>query len=677
MTLLAQEMNGPSPQTIIDSVTQAQQQAQAPVQPQQPLVGLASNSISLSAEQEQQLISKISDAIDYHKQVFQPYLDKAEEWQKMFMVTPKSKSKPWPGSSNFPVPFIAEKIMSIHARLVRAIFNVDPIFLVQPRLPVPPEIAQRVETFFDYLVDRGNYRQTMDMAILYALIEGTAIVKVDYRKVTREIESTLPDMSAVMQTASPSDPTKEIFTEFEGPRSQFVPLKDFVIFPLQKFDIDDAQGCGHRFHLTSSQLLDRENNGIYANAKQLVEMKQQGDKPSNTATPILGEIAEMPQNVAELYELWELFYKYDIDGSGVEVPLLVTFSKESRTLLRVVKFPYDHGKAPYIPVRPIPQPNLFYGLALSQFLEPIQKELTASFQRRADALARATLPPILRQRGSSWNPMEEPLQPGGVITVSHPDEISALQLPDYRQSNVQHEQMLVGFGERLTGISDYQLGRSAGSNRTFGEVRSVLAEGEVRIDVMLARIHEAMQRLAYLTFDIAYQFMPYGGMAAIGQQAFQLTREMMRPPGIGFEAYDFVPNGALSEASREQQLERTLVMAQQMMQNPLLMNPQTNPQAPMIAALLMKKIMVQAGWRDWEQYLPQIAQYQQAAAAGMPNPMEQQMMMQQQQQAEAAALAQQQAQIGMAKDMSTAVANVAKAAQAATPPPQPDTGVVM
>lgn len=654
-------MGGPSPQTVLNAAAQAEPQA---------TVGMASANVQVSGEQEKDLIDKLTAAIDYHQQTFQPYLDKTEEWQKMFTVTPKAKSKPWPGSSNFPVPFIAEKVMSIHARLVRAIFNVDPIFLVQPRLPLPPEVGQKVEAFFDYLIDRGNYRQTMDMAILYSLIEGTAIVKVDYKKVQREIQSSQPAASQAMGTASPTDPTMEIFTEFEGPRAQFVPLKDFVIFPLQKFDIDDTQGSGHRFHLTANQLIDRENKGIYANAKALVDAKQQGEQPKSTATPILGEIADIPNTVSELYELWELFYKYDLDGNGEEIPLLITFSKESRQVLRVVKFPYDHGKAPYIPVRPIPQPNLFYGLAMSQFLEPIQKELTASFQRRADALARATLPPILRQRGSTWNPMEEPLQPGGVITVSTPDEISALQLPDYRPQNVQHEQMLVGFGERLTGISDYQLGRSAGSNRTFGEVRSVLAEGEVRIDVMLARIHEAMQKLAQITFDIAYQFMPYGGMALIGQQAFQVTREMLRPPGIGFEAYDFVPNGSLSEASREQQLERTMVLTNQMMQNPLLMDPNVNPQAPMVAAMLMKKVMVLAGWRDWEQYLPQIAQYQAAAQQGVPNPMEQQMAAQQQQAAQAQQLATQQAQVGMAKDLSAAVANVAKAGQAAQPQQQ-------
>lgn len=82
----------------------------------------------------------------------------------------------------------------------------------------------------------------------------------------------------------------------------------------------------------------------------------------------------------------------------------------------------------------------------------------------------------------------------------------------------------------------------------------------------------------------------------------------------------------------------------------------------------MKKIMVEAGWRDWEQYLPQIAQYQQAAMAGQPNPMEQQMAAQQQQAAQANQMAQAQAQMQMLKDGSSAVANIAKVAQGAQQP---------
>lgn len=492
-------------------------------------------------------------------------------------MVPTAKNKPWPGASNFVVPFLAEKLMSIHARLVRAIFHVDPIWVVKPRMPEVREAANYIETYVDYLVDRGGYKPTLDMAILYALVEGTSVVKIDYQRVTKNVKS----------AADPTGQTVEQFTEFEGPRASLVPLRDFIVLPLNGNDLDKAQGCGHRFFLSRSQLKARGDAGVYANVNELLDANARGEEQRQTQNPIFGQVPTPPTEVVEQFELFEMFWRYDIDRNGTEVPCLITFSRDGQKILRAVKFPYDHGKPPYVALRPIPTPNLFYGTAFSQYLEPIQKELTASYQRRADALARATLPPILRQRGSGWNPNEQPIAPGETIDVNDPNEVTVLQLPDYRPTNVQHEQMLVALGERITGISDFQLGRSPGQGRTFGEVRSILSEGEVRIDVLLARIHEGMKRLAELTFDIAYQFLPVQGVVPVGQDFFRITREMMRPPGVGYEAYEFVPNGTLSEASKEQKLERTLVMVNQFMQNPLLMSPEMNPQAPLIAAMLM------------------------------------------------------------------------------------------
>lgn len=83
-------MAGPSPQTVLNAAaTQAE--------PQQATVGMASPNIQVSGEQEVDLINKLTAAIDYHQQTFQPYLDKSEEWQKMFMVTPRLRINPGRG----------------------------------------------------------------------------------------------------------------------------------------------------------------------------------------------------------------------------------------------------------------------------------------------------------------------------------------------------------------------------------------------------------------------------------------------------------------------------------------------------------------------------------------------------------------------------------------------------
>lgn len=139
-----------------------------------------STPLQISGEQESELVNMLSQAIEYHQSAAKPFLEKSQAWLEMFNVVPTTKDKPWPGASNFVVPFLAEKLMSIHARLVRAIFNVDPVWVAKARMPEVREAASYVETYVDYLVDRGGYKPTLDMAILYALIEGTSVVKVDY-----------------------------------------------------------------------------------------------------------------------------------------------------------------------------------------------------------------------------------------------------------------------------------------------------------------------------------------------------------------------------------------------------------------------------------------------------------------------------------------------------------------
>ncbi len=196
---------------------------------------------------------------------------------------------------------------------------------------------------------------------------------------------------------------------------------------------------------------------------------------------MFGELPDVPLEVMQTYELYEFFWRLDLKGDGSLQPYTITYSNQNKSILRIVPFPFDHGRAPYIGLRPIPNPNLFFGQALAQYLEPIRVELTSSYQRRSDAIALKTLPPVLRRRGSTWKPEKQPLAPNSVIDVNDPTEVSLLEARSNIYDSMQSDSMLIQFGERITGMSDYQLGRSAGSNRTYGEVRSVLSEGQIRM----------------------------------------------------------------------------------------------------------------------------------------------------------------------------------------------------
>lgn len=604
-----------------------QPQPQGPQQQQQPQAvryGNAQAPIVLSTEQAEALMQQLTQALDYHTQVISPLLNKTTRWLEMYNVVAKQKMEPWPNASNYIVPFMAEKIMSIHARLVRAAFNVSPLWLVKPRAAEVSDYAENIERWLDFLAEQGEFKPVIDTAMLYSLIEGTGVIKIDYRRSKRQINNK-------------SSGQMEEFSDFEGPRVTYVQLQDFMVVPVTIQNLDEALGVGHRFWLTKEELLDRQTRQIYQEVDAIVDTKSYGeDQKGSTSTP-LGTIQNLPSQVAERYELWELYWKYDVYGNGQAIPVSITYSKSGRKILRIIPFPYEHGRAPYVALRPIPAPNIFYGIPFAQYLEPIQVELTASYQRRSDAQARKILTPILRKRGSTWKPEKQPLAPNTVIDVTMMDEIQPLQLPDPGDASMNSEQFLMMIGERLTGMGDYQMGRSAGSNRTYGEVKSVLDEGQVRIDVLLDRMQVDLRRLGELTLDIGYQFMPYGGNVQGAQIFFKVDPAMIRPPGIGYSAYRIVPNGSMSEASKDAKFQRDMVMTSQFLQDPI-NNPQmVGPQAMLVRAALWAKMLQQAGWLDAERYVmpvvqqiqqqmaaqqqqqEQMAALQQAAAAGDPN----------------------------------------------------------
>lgn len=587
-----------------------------------PQMGVGGAPITLTAEQEINLVNQMTQALDYHTQAIGPLLQKAKRWLEMYNVVAQVKNTPWANSSNYVVPLMAEKIMSIHARLVRAAFNVSPLWLVKPRAAEVVQYSEGIERWLDFLAEQGEFKPVIDTAMLYSLIEGTGIMKLDYKRSMR-----------AMTNASTG--AKEQFTDFEGPRLQYVQLQDFMVVPVTIQNLDEATGVGHRFWLTASELIDRETKGVYQNAKDLVTTKKYGTAQQGSSSTPLGTIPTLPNEVLERFELWELYWKYDLYGTGELIPVSITFSREGRKILRIIPFPYEHGRAPYVALRPIPAPNIFYGIPFAQYLEPVQIELTASYQRRSDAQARRVLPPILRKRGSTWKPEKQPLGPNSVIDVTLPDEITPLQLPDVESNTMQSEQFLMAIAERLTGMGDYQMGRSAGGNRTFGEVRSVLDEGQVRIDVMLDRMQVDLRRLGELVFDVGYQFLPYGGLVQTTQAFFKVVPEMLRPPGVGYNAYRIVPNGSLSEASKDAQFQRDMMIASQFLQSPI-NNPQLVPppvSLPVHAAI-WNKLLQSVGWLDSERYVAPVMQFLQ------------QMQMQQQQQEQEAAALQQAAQAG-------------------------------
>lgn len=515
----------------------------------------------LPPEQEEALVCQLKNLYDDFKSSVSPLHTRLEKWHKLYenhTASRENEDFPWPGSSDYQVPIIMSTVDSIHARIIKSVFEVDPIFLAKPRTPEGVSASQKAAWYLDYWLDEMNVASQMDMVFLNALVEGVGVARVDWVRKRKEI----PNMRNPMNMGAPLQ--QSFVTEYDGPAIRAVSLKDFVLIPASAPSIDEAVYVGHKVYLNTEQLKDRRDAGVYFNVTALLE-KSKGDSTTNKSphpSGLIGSSSGQSQHEEiNEYEIVELYGPYDFgDGS---VPTVMTFSPTQKILLRLEPYPYEYGRSPYVDFQGYPRVNFFWGRSVPEILESQQAELTALHNMRADSIMRRIAPPLLRQHGSRWDPKEEPWRPGMVIDVNDPSELIELQLSEVPNSVFAHENDILAFVERVTGMSDYFMGRSPSQGRTATEVNRVTSEGLARMDVIISRIQRGgMSKLAWIVWWLLYQYRPFMDFFYAENTSMTINKMEMRPAPNGLMPFEFIPQGQLSDASKEAMRQQKLMLLQ-------------------------------------------------------------------------------------------------------------------
>jgi hypothetical protein len=468
------------------------------------------------------------------------------------------KTFPWPGAANYNVPLIMSVVDSMHARIAKAVFDVDPIWLARARTPEGSSTAKKAEWYLDYWADRMQLPAKLDMTGHLMLIEGTSVVKLDWEEHARAIPQPPPVVPGQFQV-----PEDAKVVEYAGPSVYPIPLKDFVLIPADSPTIDDATYVGHRVTLTTVQLRARQESGVYFNVDELIERAATTTTtrtPNENTSKLVNVDSNSNYEETQQYEVVEIYGPYDF-GSGPELSVM-TFNPDHDILLRLEPSTYGYNRPPYVSFTAYPRPNFFYGRSIPELLESSQDELTALHNMRSDSLTRRIAPPLMQQVGSAWNPDEIPWKPGQVIPFNDPGELFELQLSDIPNGLFAHEQDIMQFTERVTGMSDYAIGTSPSRGRTATEVNRVTSEGLARIDVIISRFQQGMRQIAWHLWWMLYQYRPYWDYFYAENTAMSITKPEMRPAPNGMVPFEFIPQGQLSDASKEARRQQNLMLLQ-------------------------------------------------------------------------------------------------------------------
>ena len=147
------------------------------------------------------------------------------------------------------------------------------------------------------------------------------------------------------------------------------------------------------------------------------------------------------------------------------------------------------------------------------------------------------------------------------MEVMDHSDVQQMQIAPIGNAAFQHEHDIVGFVERLTGLSDYHMGRNANMNRTATEVNRVTSEGLIRLDTMVSRFqHGGMKKLGWTLWWLLYQFRPFLDFFFHDGVSYQLSKVEKAPLDNGLMSFELQPHGILSDASKEARRQQMLTM---------------------------------------------------------------------------------------------------------------------
>jgi hypothetical protein len=427
---------------------------------------------------------------------------------------------PWVGAADLTTPMAAEYVDSLHARLMTTIFT-EPVWTVEgwgesaAKAPYVEEFHQRaqederLQTYADVWIQRGlvegvgtlevtesfemrRERRQMKVAVMQdpmgqAVIDGATMKPALMQDEDGQyIEPQNPEQ------ASAEVEVEELVPERLGPAYDVIPYLDFLTMPAHARDRTQVWGYAKRFHRRVPELVARAKQGVYdKTAVEEIGTENEREVRGDEA-PHQGTIATQQGPTAQK-ELYEVQCLADFDGKG-ERWWRLTVHKDKVKLLRCK---VDDRTTRYIRFIPFPKANTVdhgYSLVTDKMITVLEQD-TAIRNMMADRMALKANQPLLKQANALWDPYEQPMGPGAVITVRDKNEISELVIQDVPASLNIAKADVRSDAERLVGQNEIAQGQQTEESRTLGEVQLQASYAEVRMNVIIRRVQEALEEL--------------------------------------------------------------------------------------------------------------------------------------------------------------------------------------
>ncbi len=498
-------------------------------------------------------------------------------------------------ASNVPVPYICWNIFTKWSKEMDALFGDDAEIVA---VPVGPSDFRKDKKISRYMTWRvfNSMKLTSKFCefVLRKLVFGRSFAFSPWKRETFEARG------------------QEI-VDYEGP--DFDPLwPDDIIVPAEEVKtLHDFSFVIRRYRVTPDQLLKGEEEGRYqgikANWDKIVTLAQHGQQRDFEGETIKrekddseGVTMQRPLSsgewltIYEWYGRWRPLKKGQKDASEWDFKKREMKQREFKVSLLwdlwiVVSvqdletlYPDVKHRRPFVESSMI-KAGEYWSPGMAEMLIDLEDELRVNHNLATEGGQLASNPPLGYRPASGFNPETFKLEPGMAIPLDNPaTDVVQIKITTNMELATWKEQTILAYGEKLTGMSDLQMGRQSdrpNAPRTATQTVKLLEEGNVRISLDTKVLREDMSLILTHFWGLEYMFSPE-------QTFFRVTEEdadglfPVNDGGSMLERedrdgrYDFRLQFANSVWSKEAKKEQSLARYQLDLQNPLIMQ---NPRA--------------------------------------------------------------------------------------------------
>lgn len=444
---------------------------------------------------------------------------------KLFTSFMETKNTPWENASNICLPLLSIATLQFHARAYDALIPPREVMRALPTGDEDIPRADRVSKYMNYqiLYKMPDFEEGMDKTLMQLPIVGDVFRKTVYDN----------DLEMVVSVYTSAD--------------------DVVVnYGVQS--VETAKRITHRLYMTPWDINRRVNGRVYAEwARNLPsgtvdiksEIKEMVDKQQGIEEPASGTSVK-DRIVLEQHRDW------DLEGSGVGQPYVITVDYETRRVLRITRREYLDPNG--VPARVdyfthyvfFPNPEGFYGLGFGILIRHLNEAANTIINEVIDAGTLANMQGgfVLARSGLKTGAVHMERGKYKAVNSSVDDIRKAIFNFDFKGPNQTLYAvlgLLYEYSKLVSSISETMTGQLPSSDTPASTVQALIEEGRKVFSSIHKRIHRSFKKelskifrlnSIYLNEEEYFKVLgdsniPQGEEFRIGRSDFLETRDVI------------------------------------------------------------------------------------------------------------------------------------------------------